>query len=159
VLQMLHAVKYFHQSQRFRIATVFANNVEIQLLAGSCRCQRHQVRVVSELAGCARERKPRHGGGGTRKRLNWLAELVESSTMNAKLRELYEAATELPAPDRAELAGMLLETLDGEPDAGVEAAWAEEVERRVRQVDAGEVEMIPWEQVRAELFGRMTDEG
>jgi putative addiction module component (TIGR02574 family) len=78
--------------------------------------------------------------------------------MNAKLRELYEAATELPAEDRAELAGMLLETLDGEPDPGVEAAWAEEVERRVRQVDAGEVEMIPWEQIRAELFGRMTDE-
>jgi hypothetical protein len=37
------------------------------------------------------------------------------------------------------------------PDPDVEAAWAEEVERRIRQVDAREVELIPWEQVRADL--------
>lgn len=78
--------------------------------------------------------------------------------MNAKLRELFEAASELPDHQRAELAGMLLETLHGDPDPDVEVAWAEEVERRVRQVDAGEVKLIPWEQVRAELFGRMADE-
>ena len=79
--------------------------------------------------------------------------------MNVKLRELFEAASALPDNDRAELAGLLLETLDGVPDPDVEAAWAEEVERRVRQIDAGEVELIPWEQVRAELFGRAADEG
>jgi putative addiction module component (TIGR02574 family) len=73
--------------------------------------------------------------------------------MNAKLPEVFEAASALPDYDRAELAGLLLETLDGEPDPDVEAAWAEEVERRVRQVDAGEVKLIPWSQVRAELFG------
>ncbi|HYK03924.1 MAG TPA: addiction module protein [Thermoanaerobaculia bacterium] len=78
--------------------------------------------------------------------------------MNAKLRELFEAASTLPDHDRAELAGLLLETLDGEPDPDVEAAWADEVERRVRQVDAGEVKLVPWSQVRAELFGRTLDE-
>jgi putative addiction module component (TIGR02574 family) len=66
--------------------------------------------------------------------------------MNARLKELFDAASELPDHERAELAGMLLDTLDGERDPAVEAAWAEEVERRVRQVDAGEVQMIPWEQ-------------
>lgn len=50
------------------------------------------------------------------------------------------------------MARTLQETLDEEPDTGVEAAWVEEVERRVRQVDSGEVDLIPWEQVRAELF-------
>ncbi|HJQ27493.1 MAG TPA: addiction module protein [Blastocatellia bacterium] len=78
--------------------------------------------------------------------------------MNAKLKEVFEAASELPENDRAELAGMLLDTLDGEPDPDVEAAWAEEVERRVRQVDSGEVKMIPWEEVRAELFARTSDD-
>ena len=78
--------------------------------------------------------------------------------MARKLQELFREAAELTDRERAELAGMLIESLDSEPDADVEAAWAEEVERRVRQVDAGEVEMIPWEQVRAELFSR-TDEG
>ena len=72
--------------------------------------------------------------------------------MNTRVKELYEAAAELPDRDRAELAGMLLETLSDGAEAEVEAAWAEEVELRVRQVDAGEVEMVPWEQVRAELF-------
>jgi putative addiction module component (TIGR02574 family) len=43
-----------------------------------------------------------------------------------------------------------------EPDADVE--WAEEIERRVRQIDSGEVKLIPWEQVRAELFSRTSDE-
>ena len=53
--------------------------------------------------------------------------------------------------ERAELAGMLIESLDGEPDEEVEAAWAEEVERRVREIDRGELKTIPWEQVKKEL--------
>jgi putative addiction module component (TIGR02574 family) len=78
--------------------------------------------------------------------------------MGRKLQELFREAAELPERDRAELAGLLIESLEAEPDPDVEAAWAEEVERRIRQVDAGEVEMIPWEQVRAELFSRTYDE-
>jgi putative addiction module component (TIGR02574 family) len=74
--------------------------------------------------------------------------------MTGDVQDLFRRAAELSEGDRAELAGLLIESLEGEPDTGVEAAWAEEVERRVRQVDAGEVELIPWEQVRAELFAR-----
>jgi len=36
----------------------------------------------------------------------------------------------------------------------VEAAWSEEIKRRVTEIDAGTVELIPWEEVRAELFGQ-----
>ena len=39
-----------------------------------------------------------------------------------------------------------------EPD--VEAAWSEEIKRRLAEVDAGTVELIPWEDVRAELFAQ-----
>jgi putative addiction module component (TIGR02574 family) len=38
-----------------------------------------------------------------------------------------------------------------EPD--VEAAWSAEIERRLAEIDAGTVELIPWENVRKELFG------
>ena len=38
-----------------------------------------------------------------------------------------------------------------EPD--VEAAWSTEIERRLVEIDAGTVELIPWEDVRSELFG------
>jgi putative addiction module component (TIGR02574 family) len=75
--------------------------------------------------------------------------------MARSIEELFREASDLPDRDRAQLAGMLIESLDHERDSDVEAAWAAEVEERVRQVDAGEVEMIPWEQVRAELFARL----
>lgn len=78
--------------------------------------------------------------------------------MARNVQDLYREATELSERERAQLAGMLIETLDGEPEEGVEAAWAEEVERRVREIEAGEGETIPWEQVRAELFAGLKDE-
>ena len=78
--------------------------------------------------------------------------------MTRDVTELFREASELPEADRAELAGRLLETLHGEPDAEVEAAWAEEIERRVRQLDSGEVKTIPWEEVRARLYARLHGE-
>jgi putative addiction module component (TIGR02574 family) len=75
--------------------------------------------------------------------------------MARDVAELLREASELPETDRAELAARLLETLDGEPDEGVEAAWAEEIERRIRQIDSGEVATIPWEEVRAKLHARL----
>ena len=75
--------------------------------------------------------------------------------MGRKLNDLFREASELSERERAELAGLLLESLDGEPDQDVEAAWAEEIERRVRQLDSGEVKTIPWQQVRSELFARL----
>ena len=77
--------------------------------------------------------------------------------MGRKLNELFREASQLTERERAELAALLLESLEGEPDEDVEAAWVEEIERRVRQIDSGEVETIPWEQVRAELYARLND--
>ena len=77
--------------------------------------------------------------------------------MARNVAEILLEASELPESDRAELAGRLLETLHGQPDEDVEAAWAEEVERRVRQIDAGEVKTIPWEEVRAKLHARLNE--
>ena len=34
----------------------------------------------------------------------------------------------------------------------VETAWYEEIKRRLAEIDSGSVELIPWEEVRAELF-------
>jgi len=75
--------------------------------------------------------------------------------MARDIAELLREASQLSEAERAELAGRLLETLDGEPDEGVEAAWAEEIERRVRQIESGEVKTIPWEEVRAKLHARL----
>jgi len=69
---------------------------------------------------------------------------------NAARNLLYEAM-KLDAAERAELAAELLASLDGEPDEGVEAAWAAEIERRLARIDAGDERLIPWEEVRAEI--------
>jgi|HubBroStandDraft_1064217.scaffolds.fasta_scaffold997300_1 putative addiction module component (TIGR02574 family) len=73
------------------------------------------------------------------------------------LKDVYAAAAELPEQDRATLAGLLLTSLDAAPDPGVEAAWSEEIKRRCHEVDSGAVQIIPWDQVQRELFGRRRD--
>jgi putative addiction module component (TIGR02574 family) len=72
--------------------------------------------------------------------------------MTITVSELFKDAATLSEPDRAALAGLLLESLDISPDAGVEAAWAEEIERRVKQVETGEAQTVPWEVVRARML-------
>jgi putative addiction module component (TIGR02574 family) len=77
--------------------------------------------------------------------------------MSPTVEKLFREASDLPEADRAELAGRLLDSLESERDEGVEAAWAEEIERRIRQIDSGEVKTIPWEEVRAKLYARIND--
>jgi putative addiction module component (TIGR02574 family) len=69
--------------------------------------------------------------------------------------EIFRDATELSAHDRAALAGLLIESLEGEPDPGVAEAWAAEIERRVAELEAGTVKTIPWEEVRRRLLDRL----
>jgi len=49
------------------------------------------------------------------------------------------------------------EALEPAPEPDAEAAWSKEIERRVADLDAGTVRTIPWEEVRAELFGEQND--
>jgi putative addiction module component (TIGR02574 family) len=68
---------------------------------------------------------------------------------------LFRDASELSEQDRATLAGLLIESLEGEPEPGVEAAWLAEIERRVADVESGTVETIPWEDIRRRLLDRL----
>lgn len=72
--------------------------------------------------------------------------------MARDLHELIREAAELPESDRATLAGAMIESLDPKPTPAVKAAWSREIERRVREIDEGSVELIDWEEVRAELL-------
>jgi putative addiction module component (TIGR02574 family) len=75
--------------------------------------------------------------------------------MPKDFNEIFREATELSEQDRATLAGLLIESLEGEADPEVEAAWAAEIERRVAELDAGTVKTIPWEEVRQRLLDRL----
>ena len=73
--------------------------------------------------------------------------------MERDLNDVFQQAVQLPERDRATLAGLLIETLDPVSEPDVEAAWSAEIKRRLVEIDAGTVELIPWEDVRSELFG------
>ena len=77
--------------------------------------------------------------------------------MPKDFKDIFRDASDLPERDRATLAGLLIESLEGEPDPGVEAAWAAEIERRVAELDSGAVKSIPWEEVRQRLLDRLND--
>lgn len=78
--------------------------------------------------------------------------------MEISLKEVLQAAVQLPERDRAALAGLLIETLDPISDPDVEIAWSEEIKRRLSEIDAGTVELISWEDVRAKFLAP-PDEG
>jgi len=58
---------------------------------------------------------------------------------------------ELEDNDRATVAGLLIESLDGPEDPDVEKARADEVERRWREIESAKVKTVPWEEVKGSL--------
>ena len=74
--------------------------------------------------------------------------------MARSARELFDEAMRLEPQERATLMRLLIEALDADTEEGVEDAWRAEIERRVAELDSGSVETIPWEEIRARLYGR-----
>ena len=73
----------------------------------------------------------------------------------AALEAVLEQALQLPDDERGKLAVRLLRTL--EPDDGDEvtgdewqAAWSNEIDRRVREVDDGSAELLDGDEVLAD---------
>jgi putative addiction module component (TIGR02574 family) len=78
--------------------------------------------------------------------------------MTQDATELLKRALALTAEERAKLAGSLLESLDGPPDDPevVEAAWNEEIARRIEDLDSGKAKTVPWEEVRQRISSKLT---
>lgn len=78
--------------------------------------------------------------------------------MSLPLERLEAEALELPVRERARLAQRLIESLDevvAEDSGEIDQAWEEEIRRRMAELDAGTAELIPAEQVFAELRARL----
>lgn len=74
--------------------------------------------------------------------------------MTGEAHDVLRTALALPADERAEVAAVLLESLDGEPDSaapGFDEAWLAEIAARARRVIDGESEGTPWEEVRQQV--------
>jgi len=61
--------------------------------------------------------------------------------------EVRNAALSMTAEERAKLAEDLLASLDGPERSEVDAAWADEIERRIDEMESGKVKGIPADEV------------
>jgi len=77
--------------------------------------------------------------------------------MPADAKTLLDEALQLPAAARAELATKLIESLDAELDDSAEELWQAEIERRLKEIDAGTAKTLPWEEVRRQLLAHNRD--
>ena len=73
--------------------------------------------------------------------------------MNATAKELYGSALQLSDAERAELAALLIASLDPEYDRNLDEAWEAEIKRRTDELDAGAVKAIPWSEARCMILG------
>jgi putative addiction module component (TIGR02574 family) len=63
------------------------------------------------------------------------------------IETLEREVLRLPAEDRARLARELLDSLEELPPEELDRLWVEEASRRAAQIDAGEVTLVPAEEV------------
>lgn len=70
--------------------------------------------------------------------------------MSPQTENVMKQALQLPREARALIAEKLLESLDFEEPFEISREWAEEIDRRCREIDEGTVELIPAEDVLKE---------
>jgi len=78
--------------------------------------------------------------------------------MSPRAQKILEEALQLPPDELDWLVESLLVKEKNEPEAEIEAAWDSEIKRRLDEIDSGAVEMIPAEQVHAEMIARLSPE-
>ena len=66
--------------------------------------------------------------------------------------QILEAALALEPAERARLAKEIIESLDA--PVKVEPELASDIERRIREIDSGEVKAIPWAEVKTRIASR-----
>ena len=68
---------------------------------------------------------------------------------------LLHDALALPPDARCALIDSLIESLDATVDEGAAETWKREIELRLKQIDDGTVELIPWSAARSRLRDRL----
>jgi putative addiction module component (TIGR02574 family) len=75
--------------------------------------------------------------------------------MTAATTKLADKLLSLPCEDRIYLVDKLLKSLNAPSKEEVDKAWAEESERRIDEIESGNVQTIPGEQVFREIRKRL----
>lgn len=70
--------------------------------------------------------------------------------MSTSIEDLAAQAIALSPADRARLADLLIASLPEGDDPEVEAAWDQEIQRRVEAIGSGEARLVPASEVHAQ---------
>jgi putative addiction module component (TIGR02574 family) len=76
---------------------------------------------------------------------------MERYTMATATDRVFEDALSLPADERLHLVERLLTSLNLPVDKEIDRLWAEEAQRRVAQIESGQVKLVPGEDVFARI--------
>ena len=74
--------------------------------------------------------------------------------MDIATKSLLDQALALSASERGDLAAALIESLrseDAVDDVGIKSAWADEIRRRVADIDSGRTKLLSWAEVEESL--------
>ena len=71
--------------------------------------------------------------------------------MPAVAKKVFDEALSLPADARVSLVKKLLTSLNLPPQPEIDRLWAEEAEKRIAQIDKGEIKLIPGRKVFANI--------
>jgi putative addiction module component (TIGR02574 family) len=74
--------------------------------------------------------------------------------MKQNIAEILKEALKLPPEARAALAGTLIDSLDETVDTDAESAWEAEIVMRLKEIDEGKVNLVPWAEARARIVGQ-----
>jgi putative addiction module component (TIGR02574 family) len=74
--------------------------------------------------------------------------------MKHNITDILKDALKLPPEARAALAGTLIDSLDDIVDQEAETAWEAEIIMRLKEIDEGKVNMVPWAEARAKIVGQ-----
>jgi putative addiction module component (TIGR02574 family) len=71
--------------------------------------------------------------------------------MSKAAHDVLADALRLEPDSRAEIAAELLASLDGPSEPDAEAAWDAEIERRIAAIEAGDIRLEPWSDVKRRI--------
>jgi len=75
--------------------------------------------------------------------------------MTPEVSRLLERALSLSVEEQEALADSLISNLGGKVDEGVQAAWEEEIGKRIAELDSGTAKTTSWGEVRKRNLAKL----
>jgi putative addiction module component (TIGR02574 family) len=74
--------------------------------------------------------------------------------MAASIEEITKEAIDLPRHQRLALVRLLLDLDQPGASGEIERTWDEEIRARIKEIDEGRADGVPYEQIKKEMAGR-----